>query len=173
MSWCIKGFIWMLKMALNVAGCLGCLSMHKLCLDTPTYFYGCPTWPSMQLDVYQCTSCALKQRDWYGSSRWLLMHLDVLDECTSCVLMHQGIYMDAKDYLQWCWMSWMSINAQVVSWCTNTFLWRLKMRLDVLDVNWSSSCALMCLIVALCTWMHLDVLSCSLMYLDVSWCTWL
>merc|ERR1712023_46356 len=29
-------------MYLDASGCLGCLSMHKLCLDAPTHFYGCP-----------------------------------------------------------------------------------------------------------------------------------
>ena len=29
----------MIRMTLDGAGCLGCLLMHKLCLDAPTHFY--------------------------------------------------------------------------------------------------------------------------------------
>ena len=97
-SWYTKGFKWMLKITYNVAGCLGCLLMNK---DAPTYFYGCPQWPLMQLDVldvYWCTSCVLKRNE-----------IDMDDQCNP-----------------WCiWMSWMTIDAQVVSWCTMGFMWML------------------------------------------------
>ena len=97
-SWYTKGFKWMLKITYNVAGCLGCLLMNK---DAPTYFYGCPLWPLMQLDVldvYWCTSCVLKRNE-----------IDMDDQCNP-----------------WCiWMSWMTIDAQVVSWCTMGFMWML------------------------------------------------
>ena len=84
-SWCTKVFKWMLKITRNVDGCLGCLSMNK---DAPTYFYGCPLWPLMQLDVldvYRCTSCVLKHNeidmdmDLCGCLRWPSMQLDVID----------------------------------------------------------------------------------------------
>ena len=102
-SYCMKGFIWMLKITLDVAGCLECLSMHKFCLEAPTYFYECPTWPLMQLDVFQCTSCVLKYNE-----------IDMDDQCDP-----------------WCnLMSWMTIDAQVVSWYTKGFIWMLKMTLN-------------------------------------------
>ena len=169
-------------MTIDAAGCLGCLSMHKLSLDAPTHFYQCSWWPSLQLDVldvYRCTSCALMHqhifmdaqddpgcsrmvkmtlnaaeclgclsthkfcldapRDLYGCSRWPSMQLDVLDVywCTSCALLHQHIFMDAQDDPRCSWM--------------------LKMALDA----------------AWCTWVHLDVLGCSLMHLLAAWCTWM
>ena len=95
-SRCTKGFIWMLKMTLDEAGCLQCLEIHKLWLDAPRDLFGCSRWPSMQLDVYWRTSCALMQ---------------------------QHIFMDDQDDP---WWSWMSIDTQVVPWCSNTFLWMLK-----------------------------------------------
>ena len=81
---CTKGFIWILKMSIDAAGCL---SLHKLYLDAATHFYGWLRWPSMKLDV-----------------------LDVY-LWTSCALMHQHIFMDAEDDTEFSWMSWMSINA--------------------------------------------------------------
>ena len=83
--WCTNTFLSMLMMTLIAAGCLGCLSMHKLCHDAPTHFYGCPRWPWMQL---------VAQDD------------------------------------PWCsWLSWMSIYAQVVPWCTKTFIGMIKITL--------------------------------------------
>ena len=119
------------------AKCLWCLLMHTLCLDAPKQLYGWSRWPFMHLDVfdvYCCRSCVLMHQGTYiyGYSRWPSMLVDVLVaySCTSCVLMHQGIYMDAQDDT-WCsWMSWMSIDAQVVPWCTNTFYWMPKMTLN-------------------------------------------
>ena len=35
------GCSWMLKMTLDAAGCLGCLSMYKLCFAALTHFYVC------------------------------------------------------------------------------------------------------------------------------------
>ena len=75
-----KGFIWMLKMTLDEAGCLRCLEMHNLWLDAPRDLYGCSRWPLMQLDV-----------------------LDVY-RCTSCALMHQHIFIDFKDNPWYVWM---------------------------------------------------------------------
>ena len=65
------------------------------------------------------------------------MQLDVLDvyRHTSFALMYQGIYMDAQDDPQCSWMSWTSIDVQVVPCCTNTFLWMLKMTLDAVDAK--------------------------------------
>ena len=108
------------------------------------------------------------------------MQLNVLDvyQHTSYALMHQGIFMDAEDDPRCSWMSWTSVDVQVVPCCTNTFLWMLKMTLDAagcsrwplmqLDVP---GCILMYLVAARCTLMHLDLLFCSLMYLDASGCT--
>ena len=139
--WCTNTFLSILMMTLIAAGCLGCLSMHKLCLDAPRDFYGCPRWPWMlkiTLNAAGCLGCLSTHkfcldapRDLYGCSRWPSMQLDVLDvyQCTSCALLHQHIYMDAQDD----------------PWCS----WMLKMALDA----------------AWCTWVHLDVLGCSLMYL--------
>ena len=76
-SWCTKGLIWMLKMALYAAGCLRYLLMHKLCLNALTYF------------------------------------------------------MDDQDDLRCSLMSWMSVDAQVVSWCTKRLIWMIKVTLDV------------------------------------------
>merc|ERR1712131_430022 len=85
--------------------------------------------------------------------------------------------LDAQDDPQCSWMSWMSIDVQVVPCCTNTFIWMLKMALNAagcsrwplmqLDVP---GCILMYLVATRCTLMHLDVLACSLMYLDASGC---
>ena len=105
-SWCTKGFMWMLKMTLSAAGCHRYLLMHKLCLNTPTHLCGWLRWPLMRLDVF-----------------------DVC-RCTTCVSMHKKIDRDDQDD-NWCsWMSWMSIDAKVVPWCSNTFLWMIKMTLD-------------------------------------------
>ena len=91
--------------SLDVAWCLGCLLMHKLYLDAPGQLY---RW-----------------------SRWPLMELDVLDvcRCTSFALMQQNIYMDDQDYPWSSWMSWMYFYAQVVPWCTKTFIGMIKMNL--------------------------------------------
>ena len=88
---------------LDASGCLGCLLMYKMCWDAPRDSYGCSRWPSMKLDVSNVQSC------------------------TICDKMHQGIFMDTQDVNRCCWMS---IVAQVVPWCSNTFLWMFKMTLD-------------------------------------------
>ena len=79
---CTKGFIWILKMSIDAAGCL---SLHKLYLDAATHFYGWLRWPLMELDVldvYLWTSCALMHQHIIMDAECLwcpLMHLDVLD----------------------------------------------------------------------------------------------
>ena len=161
-------------MTLDGAGCLGCLSMHKFCLDATKHLYGWSRLPLKQLDVldvFLCTSCSLMHQniywddqdnphctwvswmlvvnklsfeaplgfiwmplmqldvlDVYGCPRWPTKQLDVLELhwCIRFALMHQGIYMDDQDD-PWC--IWMSIVAQVVSWCTKGFIWTLKMTL--------------------------------------------
>ena len=99
------GCLKILDMTLDVAPCLGCLWMHKLYLDAPGQLY---RW-----------------------SRWPLMELDVLDvcRCTSFALMQQNIYMDDQDYPWSSWMSWMYFYAQVVPWCTKTFIGMIKITL--------------------------------------------
>ena len=104
---CTKGFIWMLKMTMDAAGCLGCLSMHKLSLDALTHFYQCSWWPSLQLDVldvYQCTSCAMMHQHIFMDAQddpgcsWLLkMTLDAAG-CLGCLSMHK-LFLDAPKHL--------------------------------------------------------------------------
>ena len=108
------------------------------------------------------------------------MLLDVLDVywCTSCALILQHISMDPQDD-PWC--RWMSIDALVVPWCTNTFKWMPTMTLNATGCLWCQlklklchdvlDCSLMNLNASWCTWLQLDVLGCCLMYLDATWCT--
>ena len=101
------------------------------------------SWMSINAQVVPwCTNTFLwmpkMTLDAAGCSRWPSLQLDVSDVYwhTSFALMHQGIYMDAQDD-PWCsWMSWMSIDVQVVPCCTNTFLWMLKMTLDAAGCSW-------------------------------------
>ena len=103
-SWCNKGFIWILKMSLPAAGCLECVLMLKLFPDTPIEC------------ILMNLLCLHEPRELCTCSRCPLMQLDVLDG------------FDAQDDP---WHSWMSNNSQVVLWCTETFLWMVKITLVV------------------------------------------
>ena len=124
--------------------------MHKLWLDAPRDLYGCSRWPSLLLDV-----------------------LDVY-QYSSCPLMHQNIFIDAQDDPWYSWMSWMSIDVQVVPWCTNTFYGCSRWPLIQLDAQDGPRLQLNvpgCILMYLVT--QLDVPWCILMYLLVAWCTWM
>ena len=137
---------WMSWMSINVAWYLICLSKLLMTLDAAgcldaqvvtscTYGYGCSRWQSMQLDVldvYQCTSCPLMHQHklWMlkmilyaaGSLRYLLMHKLCLEAPTHI--------MDDQDDLPCSLMSWMSVDAQLLSWCTKRLIWMIKVTLD-------------------------------------------
>ena len=99
LPWCTKGFIWMLKMTLDAAGCLGCLSMYKLCLVAPTHFYGCSRWPLMQLDAQDGPQCGFM---YLGASWCTWLQLDV----PRCILM----------YLLVAWCTWMQLDVLAWGW---------------------------------------------------------
>ena len=108
--WCTRTIIWMIKMTLNEAGCLGCLSMHKLCLDATKHLYGWPRWPST---LYLCTSCSL---------------------------MHQNIYWDDQDDPHCSWLSWMLVVNKLCFEAPLGIIWMLLTQLDSLDVYGCPRC---------------------------------
>ena len=129
--WCSNTFLWMIKMTLDGAGCLGCLSMliNAGCLDAQVMSWctkGFIWMLKLTIDAAGCLGCLLMHKlcldaakHFYGWSKWPSMELDVLDVylCSSCALMNQHIFMDTEDDPKNSWMSWMSINAHDVLWC--------------------------------------------------------
>ena len=160
--WCTNTFLSILMMTLVAAGCIGCLSMHKLCLDAPTHFYECSRWPWMQLDVQDDPRCS-----WMS---WMSINTQGLPWCTKGFI----IYMDAQDDPQCSWMSWMFIDTQVLPWCTKGFIWMLKMTLT------AAGCLGRLLMYKLCLVAPTHFYGCSKwasmlwmlkMAIDAAWCT--
>ena len=91
-------------MYLIASGCLGCLWMHKLCLDAPTHFYGCPRWPWMLKMTPDTAEC----------SRWPSIQLNV----PGCILMYLVTKLDVPQcilmYLLVAWCTWMQLD--VLAW---------------------------------------------------------
>ena len=58
----------------------------------------------MTLDAARCLGCL----------SMLMMTVDA-NGCVGCLSMHQDFFLDDHDDLRCSWMSWMAIDAQVVS----------------------------------------------------------
>ena len=132
--WCTKTFIWRVKITLDVAKCLGWLLMNKLCLNTTKGFM----WMlQMTLPAAGYLGCVLMLKLFPDTPiECILMNLLCLHElrelctCSRCPLMQLDV-LDGFDAQDDPWHSWMSNNSQVVLWCTETFLWMVKITLVV------------------------------------------